>query len=798
MRIISKKISLTPYISKFNGTLSSYNEYGTLQNSSEFKPYDGTKMNNYNMFPLDVIYNGKILSYPTLMERYYFCKRYEEMLKYDNCIDGGKYLDAVTYYYHNFIYQTEELKNEYEDLDTVYKEYGGSGFTYWCDSILKGGNAEQSIYFYACQEIKGENNEGRCENYQLLAKEGEYICPKCGKNLSLVEGVYNDEFIYSFHINIPILFTNTIDDLGEFSIFCGEWEEGVKYQEGDIAIYDDEIWLKNNQGYGSEYVEEYKELIFSTSEWTNYTDANLSANTNTDTKYSVKNGRIFYGNDVNADNMADKYDIISNDDDLGFYVVNNNIFKPFKSEYIIYADKTTTITNEIPILVQNCDNFIQLNMKYCYIKGQKIFSKTDDGTNHYFIIDEPYKKEEGKDYKDKYDVISEGIFIEINGEIIQVDNNQIIVNNITYNKINSYSIIEGKKYFISNDNFITFKRNPEGTEYTLNVINTDLGAKEINANKDTIGYNIKDNKVYVYKPYNEYSTSKISGYTESKLSSLLNYRRFKDDMGNELPGALKEGEDGFIVSPKEGDVLEIPYKVGNVSDLTVIEYDEDGKTPKTFFGNILTNITYYDTTGETKTKIENSSKLEEIFNKTDEIHNVSCELEYQMGAIFTKNENEFCVISDGVRYKDTVSVTKETCDYKLDDVSSFILYYYKFEYYNTFDKYNEYCDAYVKTNKSYFEHDLIFNEETEDEENENEDECKKTNIYRAEHDGMIYAPVFREEYKIGSSSLENIQSDIYIDRGFSSSFERHLNLLSVKSMEALENFGNGFYNIIES
>ena len=769
MRIISKKISLTPYISKINGTLSSYNEYGTLQNSSEFNPYDNTKMNNYGMFPLDVIYNGKILSYPTLMERYYFCKRYEEMLKYDNCKDGGQYNDAVTYYYHNFIYQTEELKNEYEDLDTVYKEYGGTGFTDWCDSILKGGNAEQSIYFYACQEIKGENNEGRCENYQLLAKEGEYICPKCGKNLSLVEGVYNDEFIYSFHINIPILFTNTIDDLGEFSIFCGEWEEGVEYQEGDIAIYDDEIWLKNKQGYGSDYDPIYKESNFSTSGWSSYTNANLSVNTNTSIKYSVKNGKVFYGTDVNADNMADKYDIITNGD-LGFYVVNNNIFKPFKSEYIIY--------NDMPILVQNCDNFIQLNMKYCYIKGQKIFSKTDDGKKHYFIIDEPYKKEEGKVYNFKYDVNSEDTFIEINGEIIQVKNNKIIVNDITYNKIDSYSIIEGKRYFLSSDKkFITFKRNPEGTEYTLSDnINTDLGAKVTNANKDTIGYNIIDDKIYIYKPYYEYSTSKISGYTESKLSSLLNYRRFKDDMGNELPGALQENASG-IIPPTENYLLDIPYKVGNVSDLTIMEYNEDGKTPKTFFGNKLTNITYYDTIGETKTKITDLS----VLDNTDEVHNVSCELEYQMGAIMNSS---FEIISDGVRYKDTVSVTKETCDYKLDDVSSFILYYYKFEYYNTFDKYNEYCDAYVKTNKAYFEHDLIYSGNSKN--------------YREKYDGMIYAPVFREEYKIGSSSLENIQSDIYIDRGFSSSFERHLNLLSVKSMEALENFGNGFYNIIES
>ena len=139
MRIISKKISLTPYISKINGTLSSYNEYGTLQDSSEFKPYDKTKMNNYNMFPLDVIYNGKILSYPTLMERYYFCKRYKDMLKYDNCEEnGGQYDNAVTYYYHNFKYQTEELKQEYLKLDNLFNEYGGDNFLNWCEDILYG------------------------------------------------------------------------------------------------------------------------------------------------------------------------------------------------------------------------------------------------------------------------------------------------------------------------------------------------------------------------------------------------------------------------------------------------------------------------------------------------------------------------------------------------------------------------------------------------------------------------------------------------------------------------------------
>jgi hypothetical protein len=36
-------------------------------------------------------------------------------------------------------------------------------------------------------------------------------------------------------------------------------------------------------------------------------------------------------------------------------------------------------------------------------------------------------------------------------------------------------------------------------------------------------------------------------------------------------------------------------------------------------------------------------------------------------------------------------------------------------------------------------------------------------------------------------------SDIYIDRGRSAAFERHLKLGEVVTMEALENYGNGWF-----
>jgi hypothetical protein len=58
---------------------------------------------------------------------------------------------------------------------------------------------------------------------------------------------------------------------------------------------------------------------------------------------------------------------------------------------------------------------------------------------------------------------------------------------------------------------------------------------------------------------------------------------------------------------------------------------------------------------------------------------------------------------------------------------------------------------------------------------------------------MACFPVFREEYKFGNSVLQNVDADIYIDRGINAAFEKHLKLGEVTSMEALEQYGNGYF-----
>lgn len=69
-------------------------------------------------------------------------------------------------------------------------------------------------------------------------------------------------------------------------------------------------------------------------------------------------------------------------------------------------------------------------------------------------------------------------------------------------------------------------------------------------------------------------------------------------------------------------------------------------------------------------------------------------------------------------------------------------------------------------------------------------------IDMTEHNNMEAFPTFAEEYEMGIASIESVDSDIYIDRGINASFEKHLKLGEVTSLEALENYGNGFFKMM--
>jgi hypothetical protein len=63
---------------------------------------------------------------------------------------------------------------------------------------------------------------------------------------------------------------------------------------------------------------------------------------------------------------------------------------------------------------------------------------------------------------------------------------------------------------------------------------------------------------------------------------------------------------------------------------------------------------------------------------------------------------------------------------------------------------------------------------------------------------MTYSPIFRKEENIGASSKPKVESDIFIDRPIIKPLERHLMLLDINSLDAMEDYGNGIFNIISN
>ena len=68
----------------------------------------------------------------------------------------------------------------------------------------------------------------------------------------------------------------------------------------------------------------------------------------------------------------------------------------------------------------------------------------------------------------------------------------------------------------------------------------------------------------------------------------------------------------------------------------------------------------------------------------------------------------------------------------------------------------------------------------------------------ARHNNVEIFPTFGEEYRLGISVKENVDSDIYIDRGINSAYEKHLKLGEVTSLEALENYGINFFEMMNT
>ena len=247
---------------------------------------------------------------------------------------------------------------------------------------------------------------------------------------------------------------------------------------------------------------------------------------------------------------------------------------------------------------------------------------------------------------------------------------------------------------------------------------------------------------------------------------------------------------------KDRDLIGLLYKPNTTIHLSAIVDDDGNAIENQYWGDYLESIElYYTDVNDNKLTsvliLGVDGNLLEIMDKLkgdDELNGrdgtLKARFVYYMGCSMEIINAQVTILDEGVKYVDVIELEEKQCKYFLNDYTCYILKYYDF-----------------KTDKiNYKNEDYNFNSQVI----KSAFTCKITDFLQKDNEGndifkcngWVDFPIVREEYKLGSSSLANVDADVYIDRGTSRAFDQHLKLLEVNSLESLEQYGNGFFNII--
>lgn len=299
----------------------------------------------------------------------------------------------------------------------------------------------------------------------------------------------------------------------------------------------------------------------------------------------------------------------------------------------------------------------------------------------------------------------------------------------------------------------------------------------------------------------------LSGQTESKLSEFVDVKRCYDVLGNDMHGKFLE--DKTSSGPNEDGVqLDLQYHIYNVCNLEKLDIPyifEDTKYYKVF-GNILTNIKIYlqSSLGEIIEEYEfewnqdsaNVAKVEELLERANDSAdtenlcdgNLYAEFKYVMGTTLmltgSKDECHYDIDEeskgDGVFYIDRKIITKKSEVYQASTTSSYLIYYFDVQ------------AAEQKTVKNTVLNSVEIYDMADYQTTVKYDSSIK------EDTPLIYAPLAFEDYRFGTTSLQHVDSDVFVQRGTSAALEKYIAMGSIQTFEALENYQNSNINIINS
>ena len=465
--------------------------------------------------------------------------------------------------------------------------------------------------------------------------------------------------------------------------------------------------------------------------------------------------------------------------------------KTDKEKYIIFSFITLSKYYHIFIHYQNAELSDEDMTDLCQMIGNKLITQKNVNELREFIltrcfptffIDKKYVKEWGCDYLSYNDAIVWFQWFEkykkCSSDINFKKDNCCECDK--YEKLGGDGTFDALKDFL--DKIIRFKETeyiPSSFYIPININNSidDLGVMTPIAEKNDGNINENIDK----------KTNLISGVTSSKLSIFLNEQILvNDNLGNNFFGTYQkvvvndEIANENVLCYKEikksdennGEIytLNLPYQINAVSNVEPFYIDN----VVYFWGNIITNI--YDENGES-IDIDNTNLIE----------GQKINIEYYIGTLLNR---DYSLYKDngksyGIKYIDTYTISIKTATYYKNYNDFFDIQYYELIPEYIIYENQDYNVENLKVIKSHFEFYYPLNLNIDFYEPMDEITLNNDIIYN-----------IREEHNIGKSTIEKIDANIYINRGNSRVLDPHLRLLEVKTLESLEETGNGFFNII--
>ena len=543
---------------------------------------------------------------------------------------------------------------------------------------------------------------------------------------------------------------------------------------------------------GSTFNEEYMEMEYDDSAFEEYLP--MYANDNK-SSFSVSSDTAYYGVDKDGVKKYGK----SNDDVIDKFSTKANIERNGKYGWFLIDEELYEVSpiesvemngEKIPVFREN-----GTNTPYVIVGGRDVYAEYDFKSNSYSFSFNGNAKFKRNPSQDSFD--ESGIrCISYNGVIKTFPSTSDTItfslsngDTADYNLIDGYSIVDDSIYYIY-----------KGKVTSGDTLDDIISGATVSG--DVITIKAKESDIKIFK------CNVIIGTASSKLLGLRSFNVMTDDNGNMIEALnTTPTKDTYNYQPLKGSELEPLYQVGNVAcisafSLSYEDYESNKPRPIRHVGNIISSMKFYyadangDEISDTVTEVGGAIKsslnaIQESTKKATEYKNnypmevvsdnVYCEIVYNIGAtiVYDKAKSSYSISGDsGVEYTEIVEFEKVKTEYYLgNDSHSYPIYVYKLHQ-------GDNPTASFTAPINVFDSSL-------------------TTTYSSidgmdDYNGLDAYPTFQDAYNIGISSLPIVDSDVNIDRGNNAAFEKHLKIGEVTSLEALENYTNGYFKMMEN